>query len=123
MSDDRGGGTRRKKQPVLQKEKHREQSGHTKVRGKALHKEPSVRGDMPSTRTAGRQDKAANPKPVRRAVKPYPAWACLECGKTHGRGMPKDHVFTIHYGKCDVCNKNNFVTEPRDFGHFPRWFT
>ena len=50
----------------------------------------------------------------------YPKWACLECGKKHGRMVPE--VSSWHYGKCDVCTKNRSVTEPRDFGHFPLWF-
>ena len=51
----------------------------------------------------------------------YPKWACLECGKKHGRRTPK--ISSWHYGKCGVCEKNHPVTEPRDFGHFPRWFS
>jgi hypothetical protein len=51
----------------------------------------------------------------------YPAWTCWQCGALHGRKAPR--ISTWHYGKCDVCGKNNNVTEPRDFGHFPNWFT
>ena len=50
----------------------------------------------------------------------YPKWVCVECGKKHGRKVPE--VATWHYGKCDVCEKNHPVSEPRDFGHFPNWF-
>ncbi len=53
-------------------------------------------------------------------TKDYPSWACEECGKKHGKGSKS--VSTWHYGKCDVCGKNNHVTEPIDFGHFPNWF-
>ena len=50
----------------------------------------------------------------------YPNWTCAECGIKHGRTINK--VATWHYGKCDVCEQNNNVTQPRDFGHFPNWF-
>ncbi len=50
----------------------------------------------------------------------YPKWACVECGKKHGVKMRE--VSTWHYGKCDVCQSNTQVTEPRDYGHFPNWF-
>jgi hypothetical protein len=53
-------------------------------------------------------------------TKDYPSWTCWECGSKHGTKSP--HISTWHYGKCDVCNENNNVTEPRDFGHFPNWF-
>lgn len=52
--------------------------------------------------------------------KDYPNWACAECGKEHGSRTSS--IASWHYGKCDVCGKNNHVTEPRDFGHFPNWF-
>jgi hypothetical protein len=57
--------------------------------------------------------------------RPYPSWTCAPCGNKHGsrsKKFPSNHTATWHYGKCDVCEKNAFVTEPRDFGHFPRWF-
>ncbi len=53
--------------------------------------------------------------------KPYPSWACVPCGRKHGSSKVKS-VSTFHFGKCDVCEKNTFVTEPRDFGHFKHWF-
>jgi hypothetical protein len=53
-------------------------------------------------------------------IKAYPDWCCSECGIKHGVRINK--VSTWHYGKCDCCGKNNNVTEPRDFGHFPNWF-
>lgn len=56
-----------------------------------------------------------------KAPKPYPAWACRECGNAYGRGMPEDHVATWHTGVCGVCGQEKTVTEPRDFGHFPAW--
>jgi hypothetical protein len=53
--------------------------------------------------------------------KDYPDWTCLECGSKHGKRSPR--IATWHYGKCDVCGENNNVTEPRDFGNFPNWFS
>jgi hypothetical protein len=53
--------------------------------------------------------------------KDYPSWTCWECGSKHGKRSPR--IATWHYGKCDVCETNNNVTEPRDFGHFPNWFS
>jgi len=49
----------------------------------------------------------------------YPDWVCLDCGKKHGRRVPE--MATWHIGKCDACGQEKEVTEPRDFGHFPRW--
>jgi len=54
-------------------------------------------------------------------TKDYPRWCCWECGIKHG--TKKDRIASWHFGKCDVCEKNNNVTEPRDFGHFRNWFT
>jgi hypothetical protein len=53
-------------------------------------------------------------------MKKYPIWSCKPCGFKHG--TKQREVSTWHYGKCDVCGKNEFVTEPRDYGHFPNWF-
>ena len=53
--------------------------------------------------------------------KDYPNWTCWECGAKHGKRSPR--IATWHYGKCDVCEKNNNVTEPRDFGHLQNWFS
>jgi hypothetical protein len=53
-------------------------------------------------------------------MKPYPRWTCQPCGKEHG--TKQRAVSCWHYGKCDVCDKNAEVTEPRDFGHFNKWF-
>ena len=60
-------------------------------------------------------------------MKAYPSWSCQPCGHNHGKRKFKfpedpDHLATFHYGKCDVCGENGFVTEPRDYGHFPNWF-
>lgn len=55
-------------------------------------------------------------------MKDYPRWTCHECGVKHGRKKAPG-VASWHYGKCDVCEKNKEVTEPRDYGHFPDWFT
>jgi hypothetical protein len=52
--------------------------------------------------------------------KEYPNWACWDCGTKHGTRA--NFVASWHDGKCDVCKENKAVTEPRDFGHFPRWF-
>ena len=52
--------------------------------------------------------------------KDYPKWACADCGKEHGERFPR--ISKWHYGKCDVCDENKSVTEPRDYGHFPHWF-
>jgi hypothetical protein len=51
----------------------------------------------------------------------YPHWCCWECGVKHGTTKPR--IASWHFGKCDVCELNNNVTEPRDFGHFANWFT
>jgi hypothetical protein len=53
-------------------------------------------------------------------MKPYPKWTCLPCGEEHG--TKQRAVSCWHYGKCDVCETNAEVTEPRDFGHFNKWF-
>ena len=54
-------------------------------------------------------------------TKDYPRWCCWECGVKHGTMKPR--IASWHFGKCDVCEQNNNVTEPRDFGHFANWFT
>ncbi len=53
--------------------------------------------------------------------KDYPKWTCEPCAMIHSSNKKKS-VICWHYGKCDVCQKNAVVTEPRDFGHFPNWF-
>jgi hypothetical protein len=53
-------------------------------------------------------------------MKNYPQWSCWECGTKHG--TKKERIATWHFGKCDVCNQNKNVTQPRDFGHFQNWF-
>jgi hypothetical protein len=53
--------------------------------------------------------------------KEYPQWTCWECGSKHGKRSPR--IATWNYGKCDVCEENKNVTQPRDFGHFPNWFS
>ena len=42
-------------------------------------------------------------------------WICVACGTKHGRyrGM----VSTWHVGKCDWCDREIEVTEPRDFDY------
>ena len=54
-------------------------------------------------------------------IRDYPRWTCWECGVKHG--TKKDRIASWHFGKCDVCELNKNVTEPRDFGHFANWFT
>lgn len=50
----------------------------------------------------------------------YPSWICKNCGDLHGRRAVG--VATWHAGRCDVCGKTAFVTEPRDFGGLkPTW--
>ena len=53
-------------------------------------------------------------------MKNYPQWSCWECGTKHG--TKKERISTWHFGKCDVCKENKGVTQPRDFGHFQKWF-
>lgn len=55
-------------------------------------------------------------------LKAYPDWACVPCGKKHGARMRQESPSTFHYGKCDICGENTSVTQPRDYGHFPKWF-
>jgi hypothetical protein len=54
-------------------------------------------------------------------IREYPLWTCEPCGVKHGTGK-RIAVSTYHFGRCDVCGKNNPVTQPRDFGHFGDWF-
>lgn len=49
------------------------------------------------------------------SFKEYPEWVCYECGMKHGRRAPG--VAAWHSDKCDVCDQQKDVTEPRDFGH------
>jgi rRNA maturation protein Nop10 len=35
--------------------------------------------------------------------------------------MPRGHIATWHFGKCDVCGATTEVTEPRDFKHLKQW--
>lgn len=53
-------------------------------------------------------------------MKAYPKWTCEECGEKHGTEKPK--VERELFGQCDVCGKNGFVGDPKDFGHFVNWF-
>lgn len=47
----------------------------------------------------------------------YPKQICQDCGEQWGRGFPEDHIATWSTGRCDLCRRVDFVTEPRDFGH------
>lgn len=50
----------------------------------------------------------------------YPDWVCAECGTAHGTRQLA--CATWHYGVCDVCGREEMVTEPRDYGHLkPTW--
>jgi hypothetical protein len=47
-------------------------------------------------------------------LKPYPSLVCQECGsKASKRGQKS--ISCWHEGKCDICEKEKSVTEPRDF--------
>ena len=48
----------------------------------------------------------------------YPSWICGECARLAGhRRMHIGIVATFHIGLCDVCMKQEVVTEPRDYGY------
>lgn len=47
----------------------------------------------------------------------YPEWVCQKCAEDAGGGMHPNHMATWHQAKCDVCKKENPVTQPRDFGY------
>ena len=50
----------------------------------------------------------------------YPTWVCSDCGEKHGRRTHKEA--TWHVNTCDLCGREAYVTEPRDFGHLkPGW--
>lgn len=46
---------------------------------------------------------------------PRICWICSECAKSKGGYWPEGHVGTFHDGKCDVCEREKLVTEPRDY--------
>lgn len=45
----------------------------------------------------------------------YPKEICLTCGQKHGRRSCGIATWTV--GVCDLCGKEDMLTEPRDFGH------
>ena len=47
----------------------------------------------------------------------YPQWVCFPCGNKYGRGMPENHVCTMHFGTCGICGEERAVTDPCEFGH------
>jgi len=49
-------------------------------------------------------------------LKDYPTWICQECGSKYHTGGGTV-ISTWHKNKCDVCGKQKYVTEPRDFGY------
>jgi hypothetical protein len=56
-------------------------------------------------------------------MKPYPKWACAECGEKHGSKKAnlkyQDEWFL---GPCEVCGEESLVTDPKEYGHFVDWF-
>lgn len=52
----------------------------------------------------------------------YPDWVCKECVNAAGGSSKRSRalcrmVATFHKGKCGVCGKEKYVTQPRDFGY------
>jgi predicted ATP-dependent serine protease len=45
-------------------------------------------------------------------------WVCNDCGNKHGK--PSTLVSTWHWGKCDMCEREVEVTEPRDFSYLKK---
>jgi len=45
-----------------------------------------------------------------------PDWVCFGCAKERGARVPEHHLCTTHRGICGICNTEQEVTEPRDFG-------
>jgi predicted ATP-dependent serine protease len=43
----------------------------------------------------------------------FPIWVCQDCGNKASK--KQFAVSTWHLGKCDICRKEKFVTEYRDF--------
>ena len=51
---------------------------------------------------------------------PYPEAICLACGTEHGHQEVGRATWTV--GTCDICGREEMLTEPRDFGHLkPTW--
>jgi hypothetical protein len=53
-------------------------------------------------------------------LKPYPEWVCYDCGINARLAVGKFTPIgtaTYHIDKCDVCEEEKEVTEPRDFGY------
>lgn len=42
---------------------------------------------------------------------------CERCGLAFGKGTDKIHSYTFIGGKCDVCQKDDLVTDFRNFGY------
>lgn len=54
----------------------------------------------------------------------YPAFICYDCGMSLGQPerVRQGHTSTFTVGTCDICGKEDMVTEPRDYGHLrPGW--
>jgi len=47
-------------------------------------------------------------------LKVYPVWVCRDCG-LEASGGKCFSLSTYHVNKCDVCEQEKAVTEPRDF--------
>jgi len=52
-------------------------------------------------------------------MKNYPHWVCVDCG-TKASGGKQFDCSTWHIGACEVCGKEIFVTEARDF-YYPKF--
>jgi len=48
-------------------------------------------------------------------MKEYPNWCCQDCGRKYGKWSAG--CSTFHLGICEVCGKEENVTEPRDYGY------
>lgn len=64
-------------------------------------------------------------------AKDQPEWVCHSCGVTHGFLYHSEMVSyrtenteysTYHMGTCGVCEANESVTQPKDYGYLlPSW--
>ncbi len=51
-------------------------------------------------------------------IKGTPYQVCYDCGINYGNaGRMVTGTSTYHIGRCDVCGKEQAVTEARDFGY------
>ncbi len=54
---------------------------------------------------------------MKKKLKAYPTWVCQECALANGGRLFPNHVSTIHKGRCGICKKMRWVTQPRDYGY------